>query len=173
MNKLRSVFLVLILSLVAIFAQGTLLKLFAPSATIVPNLLLLVVGFFAFYEVSIFGSILAFGMGLVLDLSSGVLLGPWAAAFVSVYGMLSALSQRLFVESFLASFVALFFSSLLASFVYLVLMLQFQPALSQRLSLSWLMLVEAFMTGILAPAAFWGLRRLMLSKAAGGGRGGF
>lgn len=173
MNRLRGIAVAAIVSFVAIFIQGTLLKLIAPGSMVVPNMLLLLVGFLAFYEVSIFGAVLSFCIGLTLDLSSGLLLGPWGAAFVSVYGMLSALSQRLFVESPLASFVAMFFSSILASFVYLVIVLQFQPLVSHKLSFSWLLLVEAIFTAVLAPFAFWALRWALLPSASSGSRGGF
>jgi rod shape-determining protein MreD len=162
--KSKLVMWCLLYGLVAVFIQSTLLKLFAPGHMVVPNFVLILVSFLAFYEVSVLGTIIAFILGAQMDLASGLLLGPWCAGFVAVFGMLSSLSQRLFVESPVASFLAVFFASLLASFVYLILVLQFEPAGAQHFTFSLLLLLEAGLTALLAPVVFKMLKWLMLPK---------
>ena len=72
-----------------------MLKLVSPNI-IVPNFILIMVICLGFNLVTPGAATLAFSLGLVFDLYSGVLLGPWAGTFVLVYVILSLLSQRLY-----------------------------------------------------------------------------
>jgi|688.fasta_scaffold06265_6 rod shape-determining protein MreD len=96
----------LIFGFVALVLQGALSQLGLP-VVVLPQLMLLVVIGAAFSGSSVPGVISAFLLGILLDLSSAVLVGPWAGAFVAVYAGLALVSQRLFLESGLvAAFVA-------------------------------------------------------------------
>lgn len=165
MFAFRKILVILVLGLIAIFVQGTMLKSLAPGAIIVPNLFLVLVAFLAFYEVSVFGAILVFILGLELDVASNVLLGPWAASLVAVYGILSSVSQRVFVESTLAIFLGVLCACILATFVYLVIVFQFQPRVGGLLSYTLTLLVEALFSAILAPLIFGALKAFFVGRA--------
>jgi rod shape-determining protein MreD len=92
----------------------------------VPQGVLVCVVFLAFYEFSLVGVVLAFLLGLLLDLSSGVLLGPWAGAYVIVYAMFAFLSQRLFVESVVVAMSVVALATVLAGTVFLLLAFEYQ-----------------------------------------------
>lgn len=94
----------LLISIVVLVAQGSARHLGLPEAA-VPQLLVVVVVSLAFSEVNAFGSVMAFVLGLLLDFSSAVLIGPWAGSFVIVFGALALLSNRLFIESGVAAMV--------------------------------------------------------------------
>jgi len=163
---LRKIVLILVLGLLALFIQGTLLKSLEPAFMIVPNLFLVLVCFLAFYEVSVLGAVLAFVLGLELDIASNLLLGPWAASFIAVYGMLSSISQRVFVESVVAVFLGVLCSCILATFIYLVIVFQFQPTVGNLLSYSLTLMVEALLTAVLAPLIFAGLKVFLLPRSS-------
>ena len=88
---------------------------------VLPQLVLLVVVRAAFSESSVQATAAVFLLGLLTDLSSAVLVGPWAGAFVTVYAGLTLLSQRLFVDSGIAaaciSFIATLCAGLFFSFM--------------------------------------------------------
>lgn len=163
MIDLRKGLLVLVLGVIAIFFQGTVLREVMPAG-IVPNLLLLIVVFLGFFEATIGGATLAFLLGVELDFASGLLVGPWAGAFVVSFGLLASLSQRLFVESVTAAMVAALACSLVANFVYFVLVFEFHPSVTEVASFS---LVEAFINAVLAPPALALLRGLLGPRSRG------
>jgi rod shape-determining protein MreD len=86
-----------------------------------PQGLLVCVVYLAFYEFSVRASIAAFCIGLLLDMSSAVLVGPWAGAYVLVYLFVAFLSQRLFVESRVVAMLVVTGSTFLSTAVFLLL----------------------------------------------------
>ena len=148
--------IVLLAGLVAILVQGAVLRSIFPSL-IIPNLILIIVVYLAFYEPTPLGSVLVFLLGIEFDLSSAKLLGPWAGAFILVFLLFSLLSQRLFVESVLAAIVVTFIACLAASGAYVLLAREFNPAGSHSITNA---LVEAFFTAICAPLVLRLLRKL-------------
>jgi rod shape-determining protein MreD len=142
--------------LLAVFLQGTLLKQLFPMGA-GPDIVLTLVVFTAFFQATLRGAFLAFILGLLVDLSSATIVGPRAGAYVFIFGFLSSLSQRLFIESSFAVAGSAFAASLVAQFVYVVIFLEFHPA--QTMSLwpyfSWSTLSEAVTTALLAPGVFW------------------
>ncbi len=150
----------LLLSLVAIFIQGSLLRYLLPDFAI-PNLLLIMVVFLGFFEISPIGAILAFSIGLLLDLSSGVLIGPSAGSYTLIFGVLAALSTRLFVESGFAVAVTVFICSIFGNLTYLLLVSQFSPSAGQSLGV---LFGEAFTSALLAPLIFILLKRILTPK---------
>lgn len=163
MASINRTIVVLFLGLVAILIQGTVLKSFMPEVP-APDFLLIIVVFLAFYDASVLGAILAFLLGLQFDLFSEMLLGPRAGSLVIVYGVLAALSQRLFVESVFAAFVSVFLSSVMNSIVYIILISDAKPAHTYFLYIS---LIEALFTALLAPFMFRLLKRIFHRKQAG------
>lgn len=144
------------LGILAVFIQGTLLKSLSPLM-VVPNLVLVLVIILSFFENSLLGVFLSFALGLMLDSFSGVMLGPWAAAFVAIFWILSSLSNRMFVESPLSLVIGTFVSSLLANSIYFFMVFGFRPDLVTGITISF---VEAILTAIMAPVVLMMLRFL-------------
>ena len=160
----RRSLLMLILGLIAIYIQGTVLREIGPS-WVVPNLLIIMVVFLGFFEASIRGATLAFLLGLELDFANGLLVGPWAGAFVVSFGILASLSQRIFVESPVAAMFAAFGSSIVSSLVYLTLVYEFHPAVTAMVPFS---LLEAVINAVLAPFVFGFLKVIFATRSRGG-----
>lgn len=163
----RRILFTLVLGLILIVLQATLLKSILPHF-LVPNLLIILVVFLAFFDGTPLGAGLSFLLGLELDIYNGILLGPWAGSYVVVYGVLAFLSQRIFVETALAAFVVVLFSSLLANLVYVVLTFDFRPV---GHSILLPLLLEAALSGVIAPAGLALLRRLLVKRGRGSGAG--
>lgn len=120
-NTLAISFLVILILLL----QGTVLRWFLPN-WLVPNLMVVLVVFFAFRNPTPGGVVLAFLLGLVLDFSSGQLVGPWAGAFSVVFGLLASISQRIFIQAPLAVGVTAGGASFLSGFIYMVMTHEFK-----------------------------------------------
>jgi len=164
----RRSLLVVIVGLIAIFVQGTVLRAIGPD-WVVPNLLIIIVVFLGFYEASVRGATLAFLLGLELDFANGLLVGPWAGAFVVSFGILASLSQRIFVESPLAAVTAAFGCSIISDVVYFTLVYEFHPAVTVIVPFS---VAEAALNAVLAPAIFGVLRMALIPRSRGGGGAG-
>lgn len=147
---LRNILLVLLAGLVAILLQSTSLRIFGPSF-VVPNLLVCLVVFLAFYDGRILGAVLSFLLGLELDCSSGILLGPAAGAFVVVYAFITVLSSRIFVESPLSIMIVTFGASVLSSLLIFLVGLEGPANVGP---LFWRLILEATISAILAPLLF-------------------
>ena len=93
---------IVLYGIVALAAQGILGHL-GVSATLIPQLLVIIVVSLSFTEVNAFGCFMSFAMGLLLDFSSAILIGPWAGSFVVLYCALALLSRRLFIDSGVAA----------------------------------------------------------------------
>ena len=113
----------LILSLfgfLSVILQGALMH-FGWSDNFLPQLVLIVVIYMGFNELSVLATFVVFLLGLLLDLSSALLLGPWAGALVTVYGSLAILSSRFFIDSPLVAAFISFFAAVFANFMYVFL----------------------------------------------------
>lgn len=111
---------ILFYGIVALTVQGILGHL-GLSDIFIPQLLVIVVVSLSFSEVNLFGCFMAFVLGLLLDFSSAVLVGPWAGSFVVVFCGLALLSQRLFIDSGMAAMVITFFSVVIANVLFSLL----------------------------------------------------
>jgi rod shape-determining protein MreD len=155
--------LVIIGGLIATALQGVLLHLGIPPY-LLPQLLVLLIVFLSFTEMSVFGSFLAFSLGLILDFSSTILIGPWAGAMVAAYGILALLSQRLFIDSPVVAIVTTFTAVVFVNLLYMALAYEYRPAewayVAQALG-------EAFVTALMAPLVFGFLKRRFKRRSAG------
>jgi rod shape-determining protein MreD len=159
-SSLKQIIYPLALALLGLLIQGSLLRFALPNFT-TPNLVLILVVFMGFFEASPLGAVLVFLIGLESDLCSGVSIGPIAGAYSAVFGVIVALSTRLFVESGVAVAISVFVSSLVSSVVYLLLGYQFSFTSGRTASL---ILWEATFTAVLAPATFAVLRRILITR---------
>ena len=148
-----------IAGVVAVFLQGTLVKQLFPLGA-GPDIVLILVVFISFFQATLRGALLAFLLGLLVDLSSATILGPRAGAYIFIFGFLSSISQRLFIESNLAVLGSAFCASLVAQFVYVVIFFEFHPSHTFTLwpYFIWSTLLEAVSTAIIAPGVFWLLK---------------
>ena len=160
MHLWRRAFWILLLGALALVVQGTILKSIFPEL-VTPVFVISLVVFLGFYEASALGAVLAFVLGLQLDMFTGILLGPWAAAFVVTFFVLASLSQRLFVDSALAAFVVVCAACMLSSTIYILLFFKLE-------AISWLvvwrLLIEAFVSALFAPFLLRLVRRLLLKR---------
>ncbi len=163
MSPVKYFLTIFVLGLVGILLQGTIFRLVLP-ASLVPHLLLVLTLYLAFYETSVLGVFLSFFLGLLLDLSTGLLLGPWAASFVVIYCVLSLVSDRIFVESGLAAVVIAFFSTVGLHVVHFLLATNLRPAIGELVSGA---LLQAFVTGVCAPFLFLLFRRIFHDRRGG------
>lgn len=115
----------ILVAFVLVTIQG-LLPHFGVADWAIPQGLVSCVIFLAFFECSIGGAIGSFALGLLLDLTSATILGPWAGAFVCVFVVVALLSQRLFVESIVVAMVATALCAILAGSLYLLLAFEYQ-----------------------------------------------
>lgn len=162
----RRIILSLMFGLLSILIQGTIIRGLLPEA-VVPNLLLILVVFLAFYETSVLGAALVFLLGIEYDMCSALMIGPWSGAFVLVFGVVALLSQRIFVESPVAVMVTVFLASLLSNFVFLLIVLQVR---SGSFVFGWSSLFEAFLTAVICIPFFSLYRRFLVPAPLGPGR---
>jgi rod shape-determining protein MreD len=119
-------FLVVLVIALALLATQSLLHLAGVPEWLLPQGLIACIVYLAFFECSVAGALLAFLCGLLLDLTTATVLGPWAGAYVLVYALLSFMSPRLFVESTLVTIVVAAVTSMLAGAIYLFLAFEYQ-----------------------------------------------
>lgn len=151
---MRAVSLLLI-GFCALCAQGVLRHLGMPEM-VLPQLIVLVVIHLSFSEVNAFGCIMAFVLGLLLDLSSAVLLGPWAGSLVVLFGALALLSQRLFIESGVAAACITFFSVVATNILFSILGPEY-PVVTWEYPQK--VLGQAVITSLIAPLVLGALAR--------------
>jgi rod shape-determining protein MreD len=152
--------LVLVLGLLTLLIQGTVIRGLLPHF-FVPNLIVILAVFLAFYESSILGCILVFLLGLMLDMSGGVVLGPWAGSMVFIFAVVAVLAQRIFVESPVAVMVTTSICALVANVVHAGLSYQVSRA---EFASYGRVFGEAFVTALLCPLLFPLLRKLLAVK---------
>lgn len=123
---------VLAIGLLLVIAQSLLHRVGIPE-WLLPQGLIACVVYLAFFESSVAGALLAFACGLLLDLTTATVLGPWAGAYVLVYALLSFMSPRLFVESAVVTMLVAGVTSVFAGSVYLFLAFEYQALSSEDL----------------------------------------
>ena len=163
MHYIRNTILISFLGLFFILIQGSIFKSILP-AMLVPNLVISLVVFLAFYENSPFGALLSFLLGLQIDFYSGQLLlvGPTAGAYVARFGLIASLSQRIFVDSGLAVFIVTVMAGVASTLIYTVLVYEFNKAGVGLIPVS---LVSSLVTAIFTPALFRFLRVLYFGRS--------
>jgi rod shape-determining protein MreD len=139
---------ILVYAIVGLAAQGILGHLGLPD-NLIPQLLVILVVSLSFAEVNAFGCVMSFVMGLLLDFSSALLIGPWAGSFVVLYCALALLSRRLFIDSGIAA-VVITFTSVVVTNVLSSLFGTEYPVLTWEYPQK--VLGQALVTALIAPA---------------------
>jgi rod shape-determining protein MreD len=143
---MRSLF-VLVIGLALVTAQSLLHRVGVPE-WLLPQGLIACVVYLAFFESSVTGALLAFSCGLLLDLTTATVLGPWAGAYVLAYALLSFMSPRLFVESTLVTMVVTALTSVLTGAIYLFLAFEYQSLSREDVGM---LLGQAVASALVAP----------------------
>lgn len=91
---------------------------------LVPNFSIMIAVFLGVFEPTIAGAFLAFSIGLIYDFASGDILGPWCGACVTVFGFLSQVARRMFVDTSVLAALLVFGGALFGFTVYLLLLRQ-------------------------------------------------
>lgn len=159
--SLKKAAVILGASLIAMFLQSAVFGTFFPR-WLVPNLCLVIVVFLGMTETTPFGAFLAFCVGLLLDLSSGQLIGPWSGACTAVFGFLAQGGKRMFLDSGPTIGFMVFLSSIAGSLVYLFLLSQFRLTWNDLFSV--VLFGTAFMTALVSPAVFTLLKRVLSKR---------
>jgi len=155
-KQVKNISIIFFFVLICLLLQTTVLRLFL-SDLFVPNLLVIFVVYLSFYRVSPAGVIVSFILGLILDFSSGLVLGPWAASFVVVFCTLAVLSDRIFVESHLAALVMVFLATIASDLIYFFLSIESPLTYGQMIRSA---LATALTTAIFAWPVLGFLRRV-------------
>lgn len=132
-STLKRVLIPIVFAFLAVFIQASILRVWIPQSFL-PALAVIIVVYLGFHEVSLLGVWLAFLVGLIFDSSSGMTLGPWATACVALYGVLGAISRRVFLDSVISGMIISGVSALFSLSVYVLVVSQFHPALGFSLA---------------------------------------
>ena len=159
---LRRTLFIMLLGLLFLLAQSCFRYFSVPMGFAAPNLMLILVVYIGFHEVSALGAVLAFLLGLQFDLASENLIGPWAGTFVFIFGILASMSQRIFVESAMSAFLSMICASIVSNLLYLVMTYHSEFNRSRGV---WDLLMEALITGLAAPLVFKLLKILPLFRS--------
>ncbi len=151
----------LLFAFFSLVLQGVVLHAALP-AYMIPNFVLVLVVFIGFYEVSVLGVVLAFLCGILFDLFSGTLIGPWSGSFVFIYVLLALFAQRLFTHSKSTVIISVFIANIISTTLYFALLYQFQPLRGSLFSVS---VIESLSSAVVAPFVFMLLNRILIAKA--------
>lgn len=153
----------MLVGLMMITFQGTILSAFLPDIFL-PNLCLCLVVYLALFRASVFGAFLSLFLGLQLDLfasrgeidqfNAAGLLGPYGAAFVLVFAVVSSFSQRLFIESKLTVALVVGIATLFSHMIYLLVISQFIDISSLLISSMYNAPLEGLVTMLVTPITF-------------------
>lgn len=160
MRKIRNLLVALLYISFSLILQSVLVGMGLPL-WLIPDLVVLLILFIGFYEVSFTGLFMAFFAGLIVDISGGIYVGPWAGAYVLAFGGLALIAEHVFAESKLSLYPITF------TFVVLTHILFLLPAFDPlgQISTDWFRLLgKAFVTALLAPIVFK-LFNIILSPA--------
>jgi rod shape-determining protein MreD len=115
---LKAPLICLVLTLFSLLLQSSVLQMMPFLSLVSPNLPLCIVIYLALFDGSTFAAVTVFLVGIIYDLHSGNLIGPWASAFLVIFGIVSALAQRLLVESSIALSLIVAVCVTIASIIY-------------------------------------------------------
>lgn len=136
-----------VLLLGAVSLQGGFLAPLFPS-WLTPQLLVILTVGLAFFEPTVRGACAAFLAGVVLDLMSGTVVGPWAAGTTAVFGILASLRHHIFLQAGVAAVVAVSGGVIAATLVHLAVGVRLaEVSLASIATLAG----EAVVSGVISP----------------------
>jgi rod shape-determining protein MreD len=153
---MRRIILSLLAGILFLILQTTLLHSF-PIQRIRPDLLLIFTLYLAFLFPPIFGGLLAFLMGYLMDLFSGNALGFYTFSRPLVFFAAQFFKERFYLEGFSSQFLFAFVFGMLEGILIFILMNALQPpSLGNFVPLFFTFLLpQSFFTGLATPLLFW------------------
>jgi len=153
---MKRIFFPLLVGILSLILQTTLLSSF-PIHRIRPDLLLIFTLYLAFLSPPIFGGILAFLMGTLMDLFSGNALGFYTFSRPLVFFAAQFFKERFYLEGFSSQFLFAFVSAILEGVLIFILMNTLQPHSLGNLFLLLFtfLLPQSFFTGLATPPLFF------------------
>jgi rod shape-determining protein MreD len=153
---MRRIILPLLAGILFLILQTTFFPSF-PIQRVRPDILLILTLYLAFLFPPIYGGILAFLMGYLLDLFSGNALGFYTFSRPLVFFAAQFFKERFYVEGFSFQFLFAFLFGMLEGVLILILMNAFQPISLGNLYplLIHFLLPQSFFTGLATPPLFF------------------
>jgi rod shape-determining protein MreD len=153
---MKRVVLPLLAGILFLILQTTLLSSF-PTQRIRPDILLIFTLYLAFLFPPIFGGILAFFLGYLMDLFSGNTLGLYTFSRPLVFLAAQFFKERFYLEGFSFQFLFAFIFGLLEGILIFMLMVVLQPIPVGNLYplLFTFLLPQSFFTGLVSPLLFF------------------
>lgn len=158
--------LYLFILLITLWVQGGIISQLISNLTGSNVQVVIILVVFLAFDFRNIGDIwLAFVFGMALDMLSGILIGPWSAATVSVYTFCCFISRRVFIDNILVLMGVTFISILLGSSVN-QLLIAHAPRMEQFEMVVFIkkLLQEAFLSAIVAPIIFFFFRLIFKSS---------
>jgi rod shape-determining protein MreD len=157
---MKRVVLPLLAGVLFLILQATLLSSY-PIQRIRPDLLFVFTLYLAFLFPPVFGGILAFLIGYLMDLFSGNTLGFYTFSRPLVFFAAQFFKERFYLEGFSFQFLFAFLFGILEGILILTLMNALQPVSHGNLSLLLLtfLLPQSFITGLATPPLFFILQK--------------
>lgn len=150
----------LLLGLCLLVIQNLLHFYFHAVEYAVPNLLIIVICYVGFFDLTVKGAFTCWFLGVLLDLSISSIIGPWAGSFAGVFLILAFLSRGMFVQSWFSSAVVVFLACLVSTAMYASMLASVQNIEG----IAWLYVpFEALSTAIVSPLVF-SLSRFALDR---------
>jgi len=153
---MKRLVLTLLLGILFLILQTTWLSSF-PIRRIRPDILLILILYLAFLFPPVFGGILAFFMGYLMDLFSANALGCYCLSRPLVYFAAQFFKERFYVEGSSSQFLFAFVFTLLEGIFIFFLMNALQPISLGNLYplLFTFLLPQSFFTGLATPFLFF------------------
>jgi rod shape-determining protein MreD len=157
---MKRVILSLLVGILFLILQTTLLSSY-PIQRIRPDLLFIFTLYLAFLFPPVFGGILAFLMGYLMDLFSGNTLGFYTFSRPLVFFAAQFFKERFYLEGFSFQFLFAFIFSILEGGLLLILINGLEPVSLGNLysSLFTFLLPQSFLTGLVTPPLFFILQK--------------
>jgi rod shape-determining protein MreD len=152
---MKRVILPLLTGILFLILQTTLLSSY-PIQRVRPDLLFIFTLYLAFLFPPVFGGILAFLMGYLMDLFSGNTLGFYTFSRPLVFFAAQFFKERFYLEGFSFQFLFAFIFGILEGILIMTLMNALQPVSFGNLYFLLLtfLLPQSFLTGIITPPLF-------------------
>lgn len=150
---MRTIVIFFLTACLGLLLQATLVHSISPSA-ISPDFIVVLVLYLALNYRNIWGLLGVFALGLLADFASAQFVGPYAAGAVAAYSLVLFISDKVFAERTAAVIILGIVSSAVRALTYLVLLLIYVDVNLFRLDVIAKVLLEALLTGLVAPFVF-------------------
>jgi rod shape-determining protein MreD len=156
--------ILLLLGIVFLTLQTTLLS-YLPIQRIRPDIILVLILYWAFTLPPISGGIHSLFLGYLMDLFSGNSFGLYTFTRPLLFYLSQLFKGRFYLESLLSQSLFVFVFALFEGFLILTLLAALSPAPLENLysALLTFFLPQSFLTGMITPALFFLLRKLFFT----------